>query len=92
MTSRFYRVKCRDCSFEKVRRSESDAEHQYKTHKGQTGHIITVKGPFYEAKGSETWGCVVCGFKDSYPEPVLEHIREEHEPEAVYLKKGGMDE
>jgi len=85
--SRFYRVNCHDCSFDKLCRDSDKAQHLHKSHEGDTGHIITIKGPFYEAKGNTKWECVVCGFKHSYPEPIQEHIREEHSPENVYLRK-----
>jgi len=85
--TKFFRVKCRDCSFEKTARKGEKAENLLKSHQGQTGHIVTQKGPFYEAAGKVKWECAMCGKKENYPERVLEHIRTEHNPETVFLKK-----
>jgi len=85
--TRLYEIKCRDCDYEQTARNPDQADHLYKSHKGQTGHIITQRGPFYECKGNCSWECEKCGFTAPRPEQVREHITDEHDPVSVYLSK-----
>ena len=84
---RFYRVKCSDCTFDKVCRSVDKAEQKLKGHEGQSGHIVMLKGPFYESGGSNAWTCTLCDFRHKHPEMVEKHVDEEHDTTPYFIKK-----
>lgn len=89
---RFYLAKCRDCDFSKTSRNGGKAENMAKSHEGESNHYVSVRGPFYEARGSEKWECELCDYSNTVAEKVQNHVLDEHEVAGKFIKKTGVEQ